>query len=218
MEGNIDHGADTTGLSSRKKRGRPRKSDTVLLPGEITALGVMPSYDGKSKKPRNTDNDGSHSAHGNNSLIGQPVHGVLDGSFDAGYLITVRVGDTDTVFRGVVFGPGLSIPPSKITDIAPKVKTTSREVNTSFPHPPYSPPAATPVALSEIYEPVGITEYTPTESGVTPENGLEDQQNHTSSGIPVQEVQETIVEPIHPLVSNQAESVHEGAPFSTQQE
>lgn len=205
MEGNIDHNADVTGLSAKKKRGRPRKSDTVLLPGEITALGVTPPYDGKSKKHRPTDTDGSHSAHGNGSLVGQPVHGVLDGSFDAGYLITVRVADTDTIFHGVVFGPGLSIPPSKITDIAPKVKGTKREENTSFPSL-YSPPAATPMALSEIYEPAPVTEYTPTESGFTPENGIEDQQNYTNFEIPVQQMEEAIVEPIHARANNQVRS------------
>lgn len=206
MEGNINHNPDVTGLSAKKKRGRPRKSDTVLLPGEITALGVTPPYDGKSKKHRTTDTDGSHSSHGNGSLVGQPVHGVLDGSFDAGYLITVRVGDTDTIFHGVVFGPGLSIPPSKITDIAPKVKGTKREENTGFPPSLYSPPAPTPMALSEIYEPAPVTDYTPTESGFTPENGIEDQQNYTNFEIPVQQMEDATVEPIHGRANNQVKS------------
>jgi len=110
MEGSIDHNVDVMGLSTKKKRGRPRKSNAILLPGEITTLGVTPPYDGQSKKHRITDNDGSHSAHGNGSLVGKPIHGVIDGSFDVGYLITVRVGDTDTIFHVVVVGPGLSIP------------------------------------------------------------------------------------------------------------
>jgi hypothetical protein len=56
-----------------------------------------------------------------NTFVGQSVHGVLDGSFDAGYLLMVRVGDTDTVLRGVVFDPGMSVPISKENDIAPNV-------------------------------------------------------------------------------------------------
>lgn len=59
----------------------------------------------------------------------------------------MRVVDTDTIFHGVVVGPGLSIPLSKITDIAPKVKVMKREENVSSPPSLYSPPAATRMAL-----------------------------------------------------------------------
>ncbi|GLJ26540.1 hypothetical protein SUGI_0514070 [Cryptomeria japonica] len=176
MEGNADHTAVASGPSVKKKRGRPRKSETVLLPGEITALGVMPSSESKPKKARLSDTNSSHFGCGNGSLVGQPVHGVLDGSFDAGYLISVRVGDTDAVLRGVVFGP------------------------------------ATPMALSEVYEPLRGTDYTPTESEAAPENGLQHQQNHMSSKIQVQQVHGAILEPIYVSANNQVESSGEGVP------
>ncbi|XP_057850393.1 protein METABOLIC NETWORK MODULATOR 1 [Cryptomeria japonica] len=211
MEGNADHTAVASGPSVKKKRGRPRKSETVLLPGEITALGVMPSSESKPKKARLSDTNSSHFGCGNGSLVGQPVHGVLDGSFDAGYLISVRVGDTDAVLRGVVFGPGLSIPPSKLTDVAPKIKSAKKELNTPL-SPLYSPPAATPMALSEVYEPLRGTDYTPTESEAAPENGLQHQQNHMSSKIQVQQVHGAILEPIYVSANNQVESSGEGVP------
>eukprot|EP01018_Ginkgo_biloba_P002033 Gb_06595 [translate_table: standard] len=194
MEEILDQSADPSVLSSGKRRGRPRKGDTVLLPGEIAALGVLPSSDGRSVKPRLADNESSQSGLGNNSLIGQTVHGVLDGSFDAGYLITVRVGQSDTVFRGVVFGPGLSIPPSKINDIASNVKHTNRDENTSFSTPLSSHLAPTPVALSEVHEPTVVIAPTPTpaspaEMGAALENGRENplQQNkctHVENAVP----------------------------------
>ncbi|KAK9084845.1 hypothetical protein Sjap_025256 [Stephania japonica] len=59
-------------------------------------------------------------------MVGQVVSGVLDGSFDAGYLLTVRVGDTNTILRGVVFAPGLSVPVSGANDVAPHVKMLKR--------------------------------------------------------------------------------------------
>lgn len=62
-----------------------------------------------------------------NVKVGQSVHGVVDGSFDAGYLVTVRVGDSETVFRGVVFGPGLSLPLNRDNDVAPKMKRLIRD-------------------------------------------------------------------------------------------
>eukprot|EP00250_Pteridium_aquilinum_P005336 c15447_g1_i1 orf=441-1406(+) len=62
-----------------------------------------------------------------NVKVGQSVHGVVDGTFDAGYLVTVRVGDMETMFRGVVFGPGLSLPLSRDNDVAPKMKRMNHD-------------------------------------------------------------------------------------------
>jgi hypothetical protein len=50
----------------------------------------------------------------------------LDGSFDAGYLLVFRV---DTVLRGVVFDPEISVPISNANDIAPNVNLTRRDEN-----------------------------------------------------------------------------------------
>jgi hypothetical protein len=43
-------------------------------------------------------------------FVGHSVHGVVDGCFVSGYLVTVRIRDTNIVYRGVVFGPGVSVP------------------------------------------------------------------------------------------------------------
>lgn len=77
--------------------------------------------------------------------VGQQVHGVVDGMFDAGYLVTVRVGDGETVFRGVVFGPGLSLPLNKENDVAPKLKRMNQD-NATPDAPSLHEGAAAPVA------------------------------------------------------------------------
>ncbi|KAF8391560.1 hypothetical protein HHK36_023866 [Tetracentron sinense] len=112
--------ASPVNLPVKRKRGRPRK-DLSLAHGEKTS--VTPGSDvmkrSRRRKVDPTDNT-------NNSMVGQVVSGVLEGSFDAGYLLTVRVGNTDTVLRGVVFEPGLSVPVSLQNDVAPHVKMFKR--------------------------------------------------------------------------------------------
>jgi hypothetical protein len=63
----------------------------------------------------------------------------LDGSFDAGYLLSVRVGNTDTILHGAVFGPGLSLPVSKVNDIAPAVRFVMRHEMIPQPQAPAVP-------------------------------------------------------------------------------
>jgi len=62
------------------------------------------------------------------------------------------------------------------------------------------------MALSKIYEPAPVTEYTPTESRFTPENEIEDQQNYTSFEIPVQQMEDAIVESIYVQANSQVKS------------
>jgi len=116
---------DSTDIPPKRKRGRPRKQH-LLYPGE--KAHVPQRSDGK-KKQRRKKIDSSMPSFPDNTFVGQSVHGVLDGSFDAGYLLMVRVGDTDTVLRGVVFDPGMSVPISKANDIAPNVNLTRRDEN-----------------------------------------------------------------------------------------
>ncbi|URE22562.1 hypothetical protein MUK42_17725 [Musa troglodytarum] len=59
------------------------------------------------------------SSHGPNDLLGQAVCGTLDGTFDAGYMLTVRVANGGHVLRGLVFDPRLCVPVSAENDIAP---------------------------------------------------------------------------------------------------
>ncbi|GLJ30377.1 hypothetical protein SUGI_0601010 [Cryptomeria japonica] len=167
MEGNFDQGADVTLKSPIRKRGRPCKADIVLVPKEVAVLGVPSMSDSKPLKAGHKETGISQSSLGSNSLIGQTVQGVLDGSFDAGYLITVRIGESDTIFRGVVFGPGLSIPPSKLNDAASNVKQIKRDKNSVASNvkkakkdKKQTPVAPAPVTLLEVYKPAPTIEST----------------------------------------------------------
>lgn len=179
MDGSLDKSADLSMPTSTKKRRHRRKPDTVLLPAEVAALGVPPSSDDKSQKPSNANGDNSSAGLGIDSMIGQTVHGILDGSFPAGYLITVRIGGTNTLLKGAVFGPGISMPPPQINDAATKVKHTNTDMNTGFSSQPSSPPPRTPATLSEVYEPAPIVKTTAkptvvTEVEIVSENRHED--------------------------------------------
>eukprot|EP00252_Welwitschia_mirabilis_P017108 TRINITY_DN379_c0_g1_i2.p1 TRINITY_DN379_c0_g1~~TRINITY_DN379_c0_g1_i2.p1 ORF type:complete len:257 (+),score=55.90 TRINITY_DN379_c0_g1_i2:450-1220(+) len=119
-------------IPPKRKRGRPRKNH-ALFPGD---KALVPQRVEGKRKPRRKKMDSSGASFTDNAYVGQTVHGVLDGSFDAGYLVTVRVGNTDTVLRGVVFEPRLSVPISRMNDIAPNVKLTRREENIVLPPGP----------------------------------------------------------------------------------
>ncbi|PIA50935.1 hypothetical protein AQUCO_01100035v1 [Aquilegia coerulea] len=104
---------------AKRKRGRPRK-DRSQTQGQVSAT-TAPDTEKRNQRRRidsvtDTQND----------MVGQAVFGVLDGSFDAGYLLTVKVGDTDTILKGVVFQPGSSVPISGSNDVAPHTKMFRR--------------------------------------------------------------------------------------------
>lgn len=131
----------------KRKRGRPRKSETQSTSTQTPTPGGGPDSTLKPKKQRKRKVDGNTSgpppSSADVSMIGQQVSGVLEGTFDAGYLLSVRVGNSDTILRGVVFGPGLSVPLSKLNDVAPGVKQVRREEK-PMPLPPAAkstPPA-----------------------------------------------------------------------------
>ena len=131
-------------ISRRKKRvGRPPKEwSSILLPKEVTfTFGRNASQFGSKKKRKkfktpNHDNMAiipslhKPSSLGNVSTppticsptLGQLVHGVIDGSFDAGFLVSLKMGNSDVLYHGVIFEPGMSIPLSKDTDVANNVK------------------------------------------------------------------------------------------------
>lgn len=126
----------------KRRRGRPRKSEVagVTPGGESGGEFATPQKStdpNKQKRPRKKKGEtpGGAPTIVDVSLIGQQVTGVLDGTFDAGYLLSLRVGNTDTVLRGVVFGPGLSVPITKINDVAPSVKLVRRDDKLVPPKP-----------------------------------------------------------------------------------
>lgn len=94
----------------KRKRGRPRKSE-------------CPGFERVNKAQSVATNPTVSSTDG---LVGQPVSGYLDGAFDCGYLLTVRVGQAGPVFKGMVFEPGRSIPVTAENDIAPHLPMQQR--------------------------------------------------------------------------------------------
>ncbi|KAJ9672109.1 hypothetical protein PVL29_025666 [Vitis rotundifolia] len=104
----------------KRKRGRPRK-DQSKKRGENAR--IPPGFEGVDAnlplqvEPINVVND---------AMVGQVVSGVVDASFDAGYLLTVRVGNSDTILKGVVFKPGRYVPISSENDVAPHVQMIRR--------------------------------------------------------------------------------------------
>lgn len=120
-EANQGSNSDFPGnFPAKRKRGRPRK-DQSKNHGESDCN--PPEFEGVDAnmplqvEPINVAND---------AMVGQVVSGVVDASFDAGYLLTVKVGNSDTILRGVVFKPGRYVPVSSENDVAPHVQMIRR--------------------------------------------------------------------------------------------
>ncbi|CAN8252728.1 unnamed protein product [Cochlearia groenlandica] len=61
------------------------------------------------------------------NLIGQAVSGFVEGSFEAGYFLNVKVADTDKQLKGIVFLPNKVTPVTPTTDLFPQAKMYTRE-------------------------------------------------------------------------------------------
>ncbi|EHA8588436.1 hypothetical protein COCNU_scaffold005176G000010 [Cocos nucifera] len=131
----------------RRKRGRPRKHDG---PGyephrrnrqfQATATQAIPTQVPSHANPT------ASSSCGPCGLVGQKVSGILEGIFDAGYLLTVRVGETGPVFKGLVFDPCLSVPLTVDNDIAPLLPMSrSDEILYPVHHAPTKEPVSPPI-------------------------------------------------------------------------
>ncbi|KAL6999300.1 hypothetical protein U1Q18_000462 [Sarracenia purpurea var. burkii] len=107
-------------IPPKRKRGRPRK-DASQTPREVA--WVPPGFQVvKGNQPFQLD----AIEDANNGIVGQVVTGVVEGAFDAGYLLTVRIGDSNTRLSGVVFKPGHYVPISAENDVAPHVRMIRR--------------------------------------------------------------------------------------------
>ncbi|XVF87716.1 hypothetical protein PTKIN_Ptkin18bG0143000 [Pterospermum kingtungense] len=112
----------------KRRRGRPRKDESVQ--GDNTPL--TPASDNLKKNKLNVGTSEPTS----DDMVGQMVSGVIEGSFDAGYLLNVKVGDTNTHLRGVVFLPGRFTPITTANDVAPQAKMYKRkEIPIPFVNP-----------------------------------------------------------------------------------
>ncbi|XVE51127.1 hypothetical protein DITRI_Ditri02bG0014000 [Diplodiscus trichospermus] len=111
----------------KRKRGRPRKDESVQGDG----TPVTPASENlKNKHTVGTSDPVS------DDMVGQMVSGVIEGSFDAGYLLNVKVQDTNTQLRGVVFLPGQFTPITAANDVAPDTKMYKRkEIPIPFVNP-----------------------------------------------------------------------------------
>ncbi|KAF7121370.1 hypothetical protein RHSIM_Rhsim13G0154800 [Rhododendron simsii] len=116
----------------KRRPGRPRKEEHF---GQILN-GVSPqpppSHGLKSRQYFAVDPSDDIA----NEMVGQVVTGIIEGSFEAGYFISVRATRTGTLLRGVVFQPGLFTPITAANDIAPHVRMYKRR---DFPIPDLNP-------------------------------------------------------------------------------
>ncbi|CAK9187785.1 unnamed protein product [Ilex paraguariensis] len=100
-------------LPVKRKRGRPRKDEGLVK--QVNPHTNVNQY--VEVNPSDGIDD---------DMVGQVVSGVIEGSFDAGYFLSVKVCTTGTLLRGVVFQPGLFIPVTAANDIAPLSKMYKR--------------------------------------------------------------------------------------------
>ncbi|KAH1239527.1 hypothetical protein AAZX31_08G303900 [Glycine max] len=122
----------------KRKRGRPRKypkpdseeSSYILVsqnrrqnPVRAEQAPVPPGFEGVNGNQQLQRGQENHS---NNAMVGQLVSGVIEAVFDAGYLLSVRVGDSNTTLRGLIFKPGRYVPISPDNDVAPSVPMIQR--------------------------------------------------------------------------------------------
>lgn len=131
----------------KRKRGRPRKYPRP----DSEESSHMPPSQGKRPNPVRVEqapvppgfegaNGNQHLQRGqendpNDAMVGEVVSGVIEAVFDAGYLLSVRVGDSDTTLRGLVFKPGRYVPLSPENDVAPGVPMIQRN-EVPFPSRP----------------------------------------------------------------------------------
>ncbi|XP_009802450.1 protein METABOLIC NETWORK MODULATOR 1-like [Nicotiana tabacum] len=103
-------------LPLKRRRGRPRKDPSLKRVGQPQ---VPPRFELVQEiQPQQ--------ANRNDGMIGQAVTGVVEAAFDAGYLLSVRIGDSNTNYRGVVFKPGHYVPVTAANDVAPHVQMIRR--------------------------------------------------------------------------------------------
>lgn len=115
----------------KRRRGRPRKYPRTNVNREENAVPRVQNLQRQENAPNppgfaGVNDNQPCQVNANDIMVGQVVHGVIDATFDAGYLLTVRVGNSDNTLRGVVFKPGQYIPVAADNDVAPNVPMIRR--------------------------------------------------------------------------------------------
>lgn len=123
----------------KPKRGRPTRGEAeerkqALVEAGFEVEELTDLLGSKSlKRKRNKKNKVLLS-----QLTGKTVEGIVDGSFDAGYFLTVKVADSDIFLRGVVFSPSKSVPVTRYNDIAVGVNSVEpKHQNLAVAFPPF---------------------------------------------------------------------------------
>lgn len=105
----------------KRKRGRPRKEENVVH-GVHKPENMLLNFNQPAGIMNNSDS----------GMLGKMVTGVIEAAFNDGYLVNVKVADSDSFLRGVVFLPGQVTPVTAENDVAPHVQMIKRK---EFPIP-----------------------------------------------------------------------------------
>lgn len=103
---------------AKRRRGRPRK-DSSLKQAEAART---PGSEAGTPYPSQRGNR----TKGTECMVGQAVTGFIEATFDSGYLLSVRIGNSNINLRGVVFKPGHCVPITAENDIAPHAQMIRR--------------------------------------------------------------------------------------------
>lgn len=117
-------------VPEKRKRGRPRKdpSEKRAQKARLQAARMPPGFVQLRKNTTRVDPINEPTEN----LVGQIVTGVVEATFDAGYLLAVRIGNSKFTLRGAVFKPGHTTPVTPENDVAPDVEMIKR---TEIPFP-----------------------------------------------------------------------------------
>ncbi|XP_028767850.1 uncharacterized protein LOC114725502 [Neltuma alba] len=123
--------SNPSSVPAKRKRGRPRKEGSTVQ-ADITPVRSVP--DNVIIPTQTAGTTGC----ANEEMLGKVVTGVIEGCFGGGYLLNVRIGDSPTYLRGVVFQPGQYVPVTPENDVAPHLEMMQRK---DFPIPVLNPQA-----------------------------------------------------------------------------
>ncbi|KAH6792797.1 hypothetical protein C2S52_003274 [Perilla frutescens var. hirtella] len=113
-----------TDVSAKRKRGRPRKDSNLCREGGSSLENATSFMKSSSTSVQVPHDEGKKCEE--DCEVGSMVYGVVEGSFDAGYLISVRIGNNLAPFRGVVFQPRKVVAVTPANDVAPQAKMYER--------------------------------------------------------------------------------------------
>ncbi|KAK2639649.1 hypothetical protein Ddye_027444 [Dipteronia dyeriana] len=119
----------------KRRRGRPRKLPSPNASRGENAVPRDQNFNRQENAPippgfLGINGNQTHQVNPNNNAndfaVGQVVHGVIEATFDDGYLIAVRVGNTENALKGLIFKPGHCSPLTEHNDVAPNVPIIRR--------------------------------------------------------------------------------------------